>query len=385
MNTKNFSRNYQKNIDKRQVRYYNKSNTNNKKYIKDLHNCFYNRYYIKNPNNTRKRKIYLSNKATKTYPINNEHDKMFRIALSNKKDAYKFIKSIINFKSEITENDLKLYKTNFVTSQFKNREADVIYKIKDKNIFILIEHQTKVDYSMPYRILEYQFEIMRNNVQHRKLNKKDAIYPAIIPIVLYAGKEKWNTKNSIRQLQDNDLVDLKELSSFYLVDVNKYKKKELLNNDILISKLMLLESAKTNEELAKYLEEIIPKIKEEDKGFIINVIDYILSQKIGNTKAKESIRKLSGGDEKMLACVEMLREEDKRNIRQGIKIGEARGITIGKKQGVSIGKKRGLKIGEERNKKEIAKKLLARNFSIEDIAEITGLKKQEIKNIKDVF
>ena len=385
MNTKNFSKNYNKPIDKRQVRYYNKSNTDNKKHFKNMHNYFYNKYYIRRPNNTRKRKIYLPKKATKIYPINNEHDKMFRIALSNKKDACKFIKSIINFKRELTENDLKLYKTNFVTSQFKNREADVIYKIKDKNIFILIEHQTKVDYSMPYRILEYQFEIMRNNVQHGNLNKKDIIYPAIIPIVLYAGKEKWNTKNSIRQLQDNDLVDLKELSSFYLVDVNKYKKEELLNNDILISKLMLLESAKTSEELAKYLEEIIPKIKEEDKGFIINVIDYILSQKIGNTKAKESIKKLSGGDEKMLACVEMLREEDKRNIRQGIKIGEARGITIGEKRGVSIGEKRGLKIGEEKNKKEkkeIAKKLLSRNFSIEDISEITGLKKQEIENIR---
>ena len=316
-----------------------------------MHNYFYNKYYIKSPNNTRKRKIYLSKKATKTYPINNEHDKMFRIALSNKKDACKFIKSIINFKTELTENDLKLYKTNFVTSQFKNREADVIYKIKDKNIFILIEHQTKVDYSMPYRILEYQFEIMRNNVQHGKLNKKDTIYPAIIPIVLYAGKEKWNTKNSIRQLQDNDLVDLKELSSFYLVDVNKYKKEELLNNDILISKLMLLESAKTNEELAKYLEEIIPKIKEEDKGFIINVIDYILSQKIGNTKAKESIKKLSGGDEKMLACVEMLREEE-RTMLNKIKTSKKQGIKIGEARGIKIGEKRGVKIGEEKNKKE---------------------------------
>ena len=31
--------------------------------------------------------------------------------------------------------------------------ADIVYKIKNKNAFILIEHQSSVDIKMPYRIL----------------------------------------------------------------------------------------------------------------------------------------------------------------------------------------------------------------------------------------
>ena len=65
----------------------------------------------------------------------------------------------------------------------------------------------------------------------------------------------------------------------------------------------------------------------------------------------------------------------KNNIRKGIKIGESRGI--------KLGEKRGIKMGEKKNKKdkmEIAKKLLARNFSIEEISEITGLTMKELKN-----
>ena len=45
---------------------------------------------------------------------------------------------------------------------------------------------------------------------------------------------------------------------------------------------------------------------------------------------------------------------------------------------------RGIKIEKKRNKKdkqEIAKKLKLRNFSIQEIIEITGLTKQDLKNI----
>ena len=272
MNTKNFSNS----VDNKLEKYYNKGNTNSKRYFGYIHNDFSNNHYFKITKNTKRRKLYLLHNINKSHLINNEHDKIFRTVLSN---------------------------------------------------------------------------------------KKDCSYPAIIPIVLYTGKNKWNTKESIILQQDNSLVNLKELSNFYLVDINKYEKQELLNNDILISKLMLIESAKTSEELIKYLKEIISKIKDEDKEFIANLINYILRNKIGNKKAKESIKELQGGRETMLACVEMLKEEERKNIRRGIKIGEKRGIEKSRK-----------------DKKEIAKKLLARNFSIEEIEEITGLTKQEIKN-----
>ena len=385
MRAKNFSKNFQKVIDKEQVRYYNKSNTSNKKYFKNMHNYFYNKHYGKSLNNSIRIKIHSFQNNNKKHLINNKHDKIFRTVLSNKKDACKFIKSIINFKSEITENDLELYKTNFVTSEFKNKEADVIYKLKNKKIFILIEHQTKVDYSMSYRILSYQHEIIRSSIDNSKINLKNYNWPTVIPIVLYTGKIRWNAKTSLTNTQTYDSI--LPLSNYYLVDINDYSIETLLKDDLLISKLMILEKSRTNEELANNLELIIPKIKKEDKNFITNIINLILEGKIGKTKARENINKLIGGEEKMLACIEMLREEERNNIRKGIKIGESRGIKLGEKRGIKLGEKRGIELGEkrglEKNKKdkmEIAKKLLERNFSIEEIAEITGLTKQELEN-----
>ncbi len=57
-------------------------------------------------------------------------------------------------------------------------------------------------------------------------------------------------------------------------------------------------------------------------------------------------------------------------------------VTTFERIGEERGEKRGEKIGEKRNKIENAKKMLERNFSIEDIVYVTGLTKKEILDIK---
>ena len=279
-----------------------------------IKNKYYNRiHYNKSFKLSIKNKQFIYLEFNKLYLINNKHDKIFRTVLSNKIDACKFINNIIHFKEKITSNDLLLYKTSFVTSEFKNKEADIVYKLKDKNIFILIEHQTKIDYTMPYRILAYQHEIIKSAINISNANTKNFDIPTVIPIVLYTGKQKWNAKNSLNSISINTYNKL-PLSYYYLVDINDYSIDTLLKDDLLISKLMVLEKSRNNEELILSLKKILPKIKEEDKSFIINLINLILKEKIGRAKAKEYINKLKGGEEKMLACIEMIREEKRRDI-----------------------------------------------------------------------
>ena len=71
----------------------------------------------------------------------------------------------------------------------------------------------------------------------------------------------------------------------------------------------------------------------------------------------------------------MSEEEDKRKIQNSL-ISEAKneGYTSGVNDGISQG------ISEE--KVNIAKNMLNKNISIEDISDITGLSIEEIKNIK---
>jgi len=56
---------------------------------------------------------------------------------------------------------LQIYNSEFINNKYEKRISDIIYKEKEKEIYYLIEHQSKVDINMPNRILEYCMELMK--------------------------------------------------------------------------------------------------------------------------------------------------------------------------------------------------------------------------------
>jgi predicted transposase YdaD len=67
--------------------------------------------------------------------------------------------------------------------------------------------------------------------------------------------------------------------------------------------------------------------------------------------------------------------------KRGISIGEKRGISIGEERGISIGEKRGISIGDKRNRTEFAIKCYRKGMSIAEIADLTDLSMEEVKEI----
>ena len=96
--------------------------------------------------------------------INHIHDKTFRKILDDKKEFTIFINKIFNLEEKLEEKDIEKYNRKFVSVDYTNQESDVIYKLKNKEIFILVEHQTKIDKKMPIRILKYELEIIRSRM-----------------------------------------------------------------------------------------------------------------------------------------------------------------------------------------------------------------------------
>ena len=99
-----------------------------------------------------------SEKYNSEIHINKKHDKLFKEILSDKREAIKFMNYYLNL--SLVEDDIEKYEKEFRTGRFYNIEADVVYKIKDKNVFILIEHQSSVDLKMAYRIRCYKNAII---------------------------------------------------------------------------------------------------------------------------------------------------------------------------------------------------------------------------------
>lgn len=72
--------------------------------------------------------------------IQQPHDKTYKIILSNKKEVARLINralKIMDKKCQIKENEIEKYNRNFITKSLKNRESDITYRIKGKNIFFL--------------------------------------------------------------------------------------------------------------------------------------------------------------------------------------------------------------------------------------------------------
>ena len=305
--------------------------------------------------------------------INNEHDKIFRTILDNKNEASIFINSSLNLK--IKPENLEKYNSSFISKEFRNQESDIVYKLKNKQIFFLIEHQTKIDYKMPFRILEYSTEIIRSAIDYKKFGNKNYKLPVVMPIVLYTENKKWNVEDYIKNAQIKiGKKNNYEYSQYRIIDVNEYTENELLESKSFLTKAMLLEKATNDEKLIEYTEKIITIIdndkkvySEEIREILISIIKLILNRKIGDKKSQELINKLEGGNEKMMAVLEMIDRENTKIYNKGITEGKYRGKKEGNIEAIS----------------EMAKKMINQKISLEKIMEITGLKKEEIEKLKE--
>lgn len=287
------------------------------------------------------------------------------MVLDQKEEAVKFINKTL--KLNIKKEEIEKYNSSFINKLFQNKEADIVYKIKDKNIFFLIEHQSKIDYSMPFRLLEYEVAIIRSAIDKSKIKNKSYKIPLVMPIVLYTGKQKWNANKYLEKSQEKIQGLNIKIGNYSLVDINNYTEKELLEDNTFISKMMLIEKSKNTEEIAETLEKIINKTRKEDKELLKSIIEIFLEEKIGIQKSTELIRKLESESDSMLAIVDMIRKENQMYIDMGRKEGKKEGKIEGKTETI----------------KEIVNKMLRKNLPEKTIIEITGINPKEIEEIKN--
>lgn len=296
--------------------------------------------------------------------INHIHDKTFRKILDDKKEFTIFINKIFNLEEKLEEKDIEKYNRKFVSVDYTNQESDVIYKLKNKEIFILVEHQTKIDKKMPIRILKYELEIIRSRMDEN--NRLE--FPIIIPIVLYTGKQRWNAKINYPSY-NSELARYRGLKKveYNLVDINDYTIEDLYKENSILTKIMILEKSNKYIEIINNVDKIVNKVYDSklytqtQKEMLLNILNNTMINIVGNKKMKEYKIKLKGG-ENMLALYEMIENERNEIYSTGIKEGKVKG----KIEGI----------------KAIAKKMLRMKFDKDTIMKATGIKEDELENLK---
>ncbi len=145
-------------------------------------------------------------------------------------------------------NYAKLQKLDrtFIQDSFRKREADLVFtapfadesggQLDDIIIFILIEHQSTVDPTIPFRMLFYMMQLW--DMQRREWEDKNIPlhqwrFRPILPVVFYTGSQKWNAPMEMKYLMKfpKALERLVPQQEMFLLDLKSTEPERLIKYD----------------------------------------------------------------------------------------------------------------------------------------------------------
>ena len=287
-----------------------------------------------------------------------KHDKIVRDILNDKEEVCKIINKYGQIKNKTTKEEIEKYETSYITKNFQNKETDIVYKVKAKEIYYLIEHQTKVEKNMAYRMAEYSLEIMRSRILTN--NVQVGNYPKIIPIVIYTGKPKWTAKLTLEEIQEEySLQNYKnQLQLGYnLIDIRN--KKEALEDDLLISKISILEKAESTEEILDIIDKLSKKVSDKEKREKLQrIIEYLFEDTLLKEEMEKVKEKLKNEEGSGTMHVHEVLRRDRENYAKEYAKEVVRKTKL--EQAIML-----------------AKKMLEEKVDINIITKITGLKREQ--------
>ena len=296
-----------------------------------------------------------------------KHDKLFREILSRKREIVKLINKYVKPKQAIDEKEIEKYDTKFITNIYEKREADIVYKLKGKEVFFLIEHQTKVDKLMAYRILEYSLEIIRTRMKNIKEDIEQVGIPKVVPLVIYTGQSKWTAKDKLEEVQVEfeHFNGIDVITGYNLIDIRN--EEEAIKEGTAVARMSVIERKNDTQDIIEMVKRISTHIKDKDeKQEFAKEIKYLLSDKL----TKEEIEKIEEiliereGEEAMLHAQMVIRRDFEKAKEEG--------------------RREGMLHAQEKMKKEelerlikMAKSFIKENVSVNVVEKITGLKKEQ--------
>jgi predicted transposase/invertase (TIGR01784 family) len=302
-------------------------------------------------------------------PIHHPDDKGYKQLLANKQTFRELLQTFVgeDWAQEIAEQDLILINKSYILQDFSDKEADIIYKLRLREseviFYVLLELQSTVDQTMPFRLLQYMVEIWRDiyqNTPARERRRKVFRLPAIIPAVLYNGERKWTARRSFKEYQNGyerfpgHLLDF----SYILFDVVRYNEQELRQAANVVSSVFYLEQTADPPDLAERLKKLADVLAGLTSEQFRQVVIWLKSA---------SERKLP---EPLRAEVDQILDET-RNQEVTMMISNVeRALDKMQKQALMNGKA------------EVAMAALKKGFSLDDVIEITGLSRDAVLEMK---
>ncbi len=117
------------------------------------------------------------------------HDALFKSFLMHPDTARDFME--IHLPKDLRElcdlDSLKLESASFVDEKLRALHSDILWSVKtregDGYIYVVIEHQSREDIHMAFRLMRYSMAVMQRHIEHDKRRP----LPLVIPMLFYHG------------------------------------------------------------------------------------------------------------------------------------------------------------------------------------------------------
>jgi predicted transposase/invertase (TIGR01784 family) len=318
---------------------------------------------------------------------NQKHDLGYKGILSNKEEFLYFLKTRIAkpWTHDISAEDMERIDTSYITKEYREIDSDIIYKLKmngkDVYLYVLLELQSEVDFTMPFRLLRYMVELLNDIFKNTDKNireRKDFKLPAIVPIVLYNGSDNWTAAMSYREYTENydifgdSIIDFNYLL-FDLKRMNENKISPIMAPlDIILSvdeyRLKGGALADVTELLDKLLSNQRQNLTNDDLNMLSDWLKYVYFKGDMSPELENEIKQITSkkGITNMKHGIEILMDEQRQKWKE-------EGIEEGVERGIERGMERGIEKGMERGILRTAKAMKAKGIDTNTIAEVTGM------------
>ena len=137
--------------------------------------------------------------------LHQPHDKLVRSVLSDLAEAASFLRAYLpeTLSQALNWSTLRLLEGSFIDEALRESEADLLYEVEHISdevsvwVYVLLEHQSRPDRWMRFRLLKYCCRIW--DMSFRLDPDQSELWP-ILPLVFYQGERAWSHSTEFSDL-----------------------------------------------------------------------------------------------------------------------------------------------------------------------------------------
>jgi predicted transposase/invertase (TIGR01784 family) len=318
------------------------------------------------------------------------HDRYIRSMLSHPKVMEEFMQANLpaKIKDSIDFRSIELQKESFIDDKLRLKIADLLYGVKFDGkpgyIYILLEHASKPDRFLPFRMLKYMVAIMDHHVT--KTENKEL--PVIYPLILYTGNQPFTHSLDLFDLFGKQKALVKDIlkNPYHLIDLTQSSDEDLRKH-LWFGTVASIAKHIHDKNFLSFLEVILKELKiiaeKGETGYIYTVISYIVE--VAEISDKQRFMKMltagleSVDEEKIMTILEQFKPELEERARQRALAEATAFIEQSKLELYNKAKQEAL----HEALRNVALNLIRLQKSVEEIADATGLSKQDVEALKN--